>query len=623
MVQNASSNRRDGLTWRSLIGILYPLIVMQPASIWLYLTTGNMLSASPYITLLLFVWIAKYLGSPLSKQESFIIYAVGAALSGEILVFLGFINGMWFRNSPIAKTFGIAEIIPEWCVPKNPYLWTRRTFLDPSWATPILLALFFSFLAKIVDVSIGFITYRMFVEVEKLPFPMARVSAEVITTLIEEETKKKWVLMISMLIAMIYSIMVHATPILSGSPGLLPLPWTDWNYYVEPLFPGASLGIATDINVIAGGFVLPGIVSTSMFIGSFAAYFVGNALLVKMGLFRDWIHGLNIMQTYQRSYLNFWINPIIGLGLVAGLYPLVKRPNTILNSVAGLFKTSSRWKEGRITVLRSPFIIFLIVATVLGISASILAPNFPIWLIFLLTIGWQLVLNLISARSLGVTGMPFDVPTVMGARLDTLAIIYAGGSKDPNIWFAPLYVGTGGSGWCQSFNVARLCETSPTVYVKAYFVALPIAWLSSFIFVQIYWRIAPIPSGVYPWPAVQWPIEAVQRAMLISGKLTLLNPQTLIGSALIGLVVQFLFDLIHFPFSFIAFSMGLATPLPSSFGIFLGWLIGRIVAHFLGKEWWDKYRFTIVAGFALGTGVVVTTSICVALLSKFMWALPY
>jgi len=52
---------KSGLTRRSILGILYAAVVVQPAVIWVYMATGNLiLSAAIYASILLFSELAAF-----------------------------------------------------------------------------------------------------------------------------------------------------------------------------------------------------------------------------------------------------------------------------------------------------------------------------------------------------------------------------------------------------------------------------------------------------------------------------------------------------------------------------------------------------------------------------------
>ena len=75
---------KSGLTRRSILGILYAAVVVQPAVIWVYLATGNLiLSAAIYAFILLFSELAAFSGTPLSKQEILMMIGCSMAATGS------------------------------------------------------------------------------------------------------------------------------------------------------------------------------------------------------------------------------------------------------------------------------------------------------------------------------------------------------------------------------------------------------------------------------------------------------------------------------------------------------------------------------------------------------------
>jgi len=610
---------KKGLSLKVWLGILYPIVVLNPVVIWLTLSTGSTIGAAgAYVTLLLLVWFSKYMGSPFSRQEAFLVYAITLSTTSIFTWWVNHIYNIWWRNSPISSSFGISEIMPDWYTPKIPDVWKMRTFFHPSWIPVFSLWLTVAFLVFVADVSIGLILYKLLGEVERLPFPMAEVGAVAVNTLTEAEPERMRVVTVSMLMGIIYTLIAFAPPILTGIPSLIPYPWADWNAIIHNLLPGASLGISTDPLIVTIGFLLPGSVSISLFVGSFAVYFIGNWLIVPLGLFPDWFPGLNITYSYQRSIFDFWINPIIGIGLAAGFLPLLRHPQTVKQAFSAIFRVSPA-----MSYMRTLVVSYIVSVTALGVLTAILAPDFPLWIVFILSIGWQFTLNLISARALGVTGQIWDLPAIGPVRSDKAFIILASGSKSTNIWFTPLYIGPSGASWCQNFKVAELCGASQLQYIKAWFIALPISLIVSFIFTQAFWTIAPVPSGVYPWPAAMWPIAATYSSMFITGKITLLNSTLLLGSAVITAIFYLIVDFLRLPFSIIAFASGTAMPLPYGFGIFIGWIIGKIISHRLGRDWWNRNRSIIVAGLAIGESLIIAIATSVALINKFMWVQPF
>jgi len=336
---------KRGITWRSLLGIVYSAAVVQPVVIWIYLATGNLiLGLATYATIFVFSELAALSGKPLTKQE-ILIFMVGSQFA-SIGVFLwpNLIYNLYLRRHPLIASIGITDLIPDWFAPnpKSP-VWNLQTFIHPEWIVPITMNLVMNVASILVNLSLGFLTRELYVIHEKLPFPIAQVQASICETLASRNPNRMKIFTFSALISFIYGIMLYAIPtlseaVLNRTMVVLPLPWIDLNSMVEHLVPGASLGIATDITVIAIGLILPPIITISVLIGSLAFYFVGNSILVSMGLFTEWTPGMNLQNAWQRSILNYWAGPTIALGIVAGIMPLIINPRAIIDSFRSLLK---------------------------------------------------------------------------------------------------------------------------------------------------------------------------------------------------------------------------------------------------------------------------------------------
>jgi hypothetical protein len=52
-------------------------------------------------------------------------------------------------------------------------------------------------------------------------------------------------------------------------------------------------------------------------------------------------------------------------------------------------------------------------------------------------------------------------------------------------------------------------------------------------------------------------------------------------------------------------------------------IIGKLAEKYLGKEFWNKYKATIVAGFGIGTGLIAGLSIALLMVKSSLFASPY
>lgn len=608
-----------GFTWRVYAGVLYSIIILQPAIIWLMLTTGqSLVGAAVLITTLLFTEVFRLSGKPLTKQETFILYAVSGLSGAGIVGWIGHIYALWYRASPYVNLFGITGI-PDWFAPPptSPVHYLR-TFFHPDWIAPISLITGLSLIGEGIGLITGFIMRQLFIETERLPFPMADPSAEAMLTLSEREKSKINIFAIATFISLAYSLLVYFLPMMTlalfkQAFTVLPIPWIDLTYWFDKVLPGTQFGIATDLLAIALGFLLPSEVVISSFLGSFAIYFVGNYFLVRQGLFVDYLPGaMSIQDLWQRSMLCFWASPNIGLAIAAGIIPIVTRPKVFYGAFLSLIKMRKTIKEA--TGLSSWFILLSYFAATFSVAliAHMLVPDFPFWIFIFMSVVWSFFGTLISTRSIGITGMPLDVPYIREE------LIMSSGYTAVDVWFLPGLYTTAGANWCQSFKICELLDTPPSELVKAYVYSFPVAWLVSFLYVQLFWRLSPIPSAVYPYTIIYWPINAINSSLWISRSVTIFNPQLILGGVIVGGALYAATSTLHIPFSLIGFASGAAAPIPGSFSLLIGYIIGRIFAIKFGRIWWNKNRAVIVAGLTMGEGLAIGLGAAISMTAKAM-----
>lgn len=623
---SVSSGYKHGLTIRSILGILYAAIVVQPAVIWVYMTTGMaILGAAVYAAILVFSETAVFSGKPLTKQELLVFMVAGSMASVGVYFGPGAIYSLYFRRHPLVASYGITNAIPNWVSPPfaSP-VWEMRTFLHPDWILPFALSLGLLPLGFLANLALGFLARELYVEHEKLPFPMQQVTAQLCSTLAERSEKRHRTLMISAMFAFAYGFFQYAIPSISEAAiemtiQIIPVPWVDLNRYIETVFPGASLGISTDLSIIGFGIILPSVVTISIVIGSFAIYFIGNGILTQMGLFTEWTQMMNLQNAWQRSVLRFWAGPTIALGLSAGILPLVFHPKPLLDSFRSLARLKSSMARGSISL---KIILALFVLGSIGYSAVsiILVPDFPFWIFLLLNLGWIFVINIVAARSIGITGIGINIGYVREGAI--LASGYPPTKYDA--WFAPTLVPSQdpeGAGWCANFKAAELTETWPMDLVKGAVIALVFGISFGFLYTQMFWTIAPIPSSLFPAPF--WDVQVTMTSLFISRQITILNPTWMFGAFAVGTILQLLVEFAHIPISVIGIAAGASWPISHAMAILVGLIISKALGRYFGKQWIDEQKSTILAGMLTGQGFIVAISAAVAMVLKAMWIKPY
>jgi len=79
---------------------------------------------------------------------------------------------------PLVATYGLRDLIPEWYAPKDAeLLLTIRSFFRAELMTPIIVAVVSLFLGYFADLGLALFCRELYVKQQKLPFPLAEVSA--------------------------------------------------------------------------------------------------------------------------------------------------------------------------------------------------------------------------------------------------------------------------------------------------------------------------------------------------------------------------------------------------------------------------------------------------------------
>ena len=172
-------------------------------------------------------------------------------------------------------------------------------------------------------------------------------------------------------------------------------------------------------------------------------------------------------------------------------------------------------------------------------------------------------------------------------------------------------------------KVCELTGTKVMSYVKGLFFAYPIAWFMSFLLVQLFWSIAPIPSAAYPMAMATWPFGVTMSNIMVSGFRNFFRPEAMGAALVVGVGIQLAIDFLHLPFSLIGFLLGAVAMVPVGLAYLVGGLAGRLIAWRIGKDRWDQYKVVVVAGIILGGSIVASTAAAIGLIGKAKWVLPY
>jgi len=175
--------------------------------------------------------------------------------------------------------------------------------------------------------------------------------------------------------------------------------------------------------------------------------------------------------------------------------------------------------------------------------------------------------------------------------------------------------------------------------VKAAIAGMLVGMVANLLFMSIFWSIAPIPSSTYPYAATILPVWSTQLCFWMSTTIEGARFGNSSAASVVSQVFRFdwmvvtfaIFTVVYLAGRFfkrwelspIALAVGMAIPLPFTISLFLGGLAAYGVRRWRGDEWFEAYRYVIVAGLGMGMGVVLGLFASIAALVNSLVSLPY
>ena len=625
-VEVRAEERRSGLTPRTVAAIIYSSLILQPAVIWLTLAAGINLGASLAMCItILIVELTALSGKELTPQELWTIYLTSAQ-SGIETVMFNILFQTYVRKSPMTLMFKtptgepMINAIPDWYAPppNSPGV-LHRNIWSPEFFMPVMvLALGTFIIMRVIGIGLGFYMHSIYVVQENLPFPQIQMYTESLESFLDRKGSRFRVLVWMAVIGFIYGTVLYGLPLLSkGVIRPIPIPWADATPLFEPFVPGIIVGMATDIFAFAFAFMIPFNVLVCIIIGSFAIYLIANPVLVKMypgGLF-DWSPGMSAILIYQWSTLYVWASFLIGMTIGAGLYPLIRRPQVVINGFKSILRPATKETAKIRTVSLAMFFggcIALIALNYYLVPVPELLP----W-ITLLVVGGTFVMTVIGGRALGESGMAFANLYFREATL------LASGYQGVDIWFAPLNITMSGGYWASFFKGCDITRTTYLSLVAATMIATATSYVVSLIFSGIFWSMAEIPSETYPATIVFWPVQTIMTLIWPSRAMNVFYPSRIILGLVLAVVLGIIGDITHLPISVMGLAIGFSSPTPTALSLLIGGIVGKVMERQLGKKWWAAHKSVIVGGLLLGEGVAVSLYSAISIIRTALWALPF
>ena len=526
------SEYHDGFTPKVFLGVLFVAFIMIPGNMYLSLMVGGSLgAAAEWVTIILFAEITKRSFTSLSRQEVYVLYYVAAGLiAAETGSFEGLLWNQYLRQSPAAKQFGIANLIPDWFAPPlESAAVLNRTFLHTDWIMPILLMLAGVVISRVSWFTMAYALFRVSSDHERLPFPFAPVAAQGATALAETTQgidSWRWrVFSAGAMIGIVFGTLYVAIPAISGAlftqpVTLIPIPFVDLTHITGNFIPATPLGFTAHLGPIFAGLVMPfwGVMGT--FIG-LVARSVANPLLHKYGYLDLWQPGMGAIETFFVNSIDFWMS--FGLGTTAAI------------AVIGLWQVFQGLRKARATRQedtrsgwappppgRGDFPVWSAIGLYCVVTAGLIAiawallPDFDRarFLMFFLFFGFVLTpfQSFVNARLVGMVGQTIEIPYVKEST------IILSGYQGVAIWFIPFPLGNYGA-QTQKFREIELTGTKFTSIIKAEVVMVPIVLFATFLYSSYIWKLAPVPSASYPYAQVMWRLRALQTCIWFTGTL--------------------------------------------------------------------------------------------------------
>ena len=635
----------EGLTLASFLGTLFVALVMVPGALYMELVAGAGIGgAAQWVTVLLFVEVAKRANAKLNRAQLFILfYMAGMVMSTNVWntpLFTQFLV-----RSDAAVSTGVANDIPHWVAPPNLDS-LPRTFLAKAWLPFIGLMLFREIMGRLSSAILGYGLFRVTSDVEDLPFPMAPVGAQGIVAIADQVdgsartsgASVRWrMFCVGCGVGMVFGLVYMALPTITGAFFSHPLqifqiPFADFTPYTQKFLPAVATGYSFDLGNVILGMTLPFWSMVGSFVGLLFT-FVMNPILYLAGRMPTWNEGDTTVVTLFANNVDFYFSFQIGISLAIAVFGIWIAFRTMRK---GRANASSRRRAEEVkahAAARGHIPDALVLATyAFACTAYILMCG---WLI-----GWHRgvmvvllffaflytpLISYVTARLEGLAGQVIEIPFI------TEISFILSGYTGAKIWFLPIPKANYGV-QVVSYKQAELLGCKFGSVWKAQLLLFPIIILSSLFFSSFIWSLAEIPSAVYPYTEKIWDLTAKNTCLIYSATLGEYSQfsealgwgRFLAGFGSAGAVMGLLgwFGAPTMLFFGVVRGLGQTAPhtvVPN----FLGALIGKFYFERRYKREWRKMIPVVSSGFFVGTGLISILSVGFVFLAKAVSTVAY
>jgi len=626
---------RGGFGWQTVLGAVFVGVFMMPAVMYLQLLAGYGIGpAARWVTVIIFLEIAKRSFTSPTQQQIFILYSIAGMALGS--PFQGFLWNQYLVQSEAARLLGLTEQIPRWVAPPaTSQALVQRTFFHTDWLVPIGLMMLHTVIGRIDHFGLSYVLFRLCSDVERLPFPMAPVGAMGVLALAETTGAQKqtwrWRMfssgaMIGVVWGAFYVGLPAITSALFPKPIMLfPIPWADFTRETGEILPAVAMPVSFNLGVFIFGMVLPFWAVVGSFLGLVITV-VLNPLLHHWRVLKSWRPDMGAVDTLYWNTIDFYLSFGIGIALAIAAVGFYHVFQSVRKARARGGERGSLFKPPR---GRGDFSIWIGIGIYVFSTTSYilicrwLVPDFP-WF-FLVGYGFVYVplISYVTARLEGIAGQYVSVPYVKEAGI--IAAHKFLGYTGTGIWFAPIPVHNYGFATVR-FRQMELTGTSIRSLIKAEFVVVPIILVSSLFFSQFLWRLAPIPSNAYPYTQEMWDLRARGQLLWVSSTMEggrsafweALNWGWIVWGLGAGLVMYVLLATFGLPiFLIYGVVKGLGQDYPGNhIPAVLGALVGRFYFQKRFGKKWRPNVIVLAAGFTCGMGLAGMVATGFALISK-------
>ena len=346
-VMEVPATFEDGFNWTSLLGAIFVALLMVPGAIYMGLLAGvdSIGSASQWVTVILFIEVAKRAQKTLKRAEIFVLFFMAGSAMG--LPFGGLLWNQFFVRSDAAIATGIAADLPRWFAPDiTSHSYNLRTFFHLDWLPVVGMVIFGTFFGQLSSTILGYGLFRVANDVEKLPFPMAPIGAQGVMALAEDaeeknldqaESKWRWRVFsigsaLGLAFGAVYLLLPTLTGALTGNPiTVFQIPFSDFTPKTGNYLPAVATGISWDFGNIIFGMVLPFFAMVGAFVGLLSS-FILNPVLYHVGLLKSWTPGESTISTLYLNNIDFYFSFQIGIAIAVALGGFVQVARSLRGS---------------------------------------------------------------------------------------------------------------------------------------------------------------------------------------------------------------------------------------------------------------------------------------------------